>query len=290
MGLTGVITRGDAAGASRSRPALRRGRHRAHRRPRRADGADAATHDDDHRYSVAWIDTLARGSVARPVGADSRRPRDRAPSCTGAAVRRPAGAPAATPARASRSRAPAGLMTALDRARLQRAVVPQGPAATASASRSRSRRSSTRSTGRRAGTGSTARAGFVQYQFVVPDARRGRADRARSSRLRAAGHPSFLSVLKRFGAGQPRAAVLPDAGLDARARPPGRAGARPAVPTRSTGSWSRPAGGSTWPRTRGSRPGPSTRCTRGSTTSASSRRELDPDGVLQSDLARRLDL
>ena len=37
--------------------------------------------DDDYDYSVAWIDTLARGASARPLGAHPRPVRDAATSC-----------------------------------------------------------------------------------------------------------------------------------------------------------------------------------------------------------------
>ena len=62
----------------------------------------------------------------------------------------------------------------------------------------------------------------------VRRARRGRPRPCarRSSALSAAQCASFLAVLKRFGPGEPRAAVVPHAGLDARPRPPRR---RPAA-------------------------------------------------------------
>jgi decaprenylphospho-beta-D-ribofuranose 2-oxidase len=45
-------------------------------------------------------------------------------------------------------------------------------------------------------------AGLVQYQFVIPDAAEAELPRI-LGRVAEAGHPSFLSVLKRFGPGNP---------------------------------------------------------------------------------------
>ena len=168
MGLTGVITCGDAAGAPGRVGVRARCDTERIAGPRRADARPCGDATTTTRYSVAWIDTLARGrSLGRSVL--TRGDHATAAELTGAAARhplaRPAPAPARGPARAARR---AGV--APGRARLQRAVVPQGAPRTGSASSQSiavvlppARR------GRRAGTGSTARAGFVQYQFVVPD-------------------------------------------------------------------------------------------------------------------------
>ena len=109
--------------------------------------------------------------------------------------------------------------------------------------------SSTRSTRSARGTACTGGAGFVQYQFLVPFGAE-EALRHVIARLAESGAPSFLSVLKRFGAGQPGAAELPGARLDADARHPGRC--RPTTAgllTGSTRSCSTPAGATTSPRT-----------------------------------------
>ena len=122
--------------------------------------------DDDYRYSVAWIDTLAARPRAGPLGAHPRRPR-RGRRAPGAAATAPVGRARRARGSACRSRRP-GLVSPAGRARLQRAVVPQGAPRPGRRARSRSRRSSTRSTSSTAGTGSTAAAGSSSTSSSCP--------------------------------------------------------------------------------------------------------------------------
>lgn len=156
--------------------------------------------DDRYRYSVAWIDLLARGAA---TGRAVLTRGDHAPwtRC------RPAPAPGATrwpsaPPASPRPPAPARRPAhPPQRRRLQRALVPQGP---------RLRRGQLQSIaaffypldGVPHWNRIYGRGGFVQYQFVVEygqeDALRRIVDRIAARRC-----PSFLAVLKRFGDADP---------------------------------------------------------------------------------------
>jgi decaprenylphospho-beta-D-ribofuranose 2-oxidase len=125
------------------------------------------------------------------------------------------------------------------------------PAAKANCSRSRT--SSTRWTWCRSGTGSTVRGGFLQYQFVVPDAA-GDVVGTALRELQRIGAPSFLTVLKRLRAANPGPLSFPQPGWTLAADVPARIRAWVRLPwTDLTSSSRRPAGGCTWRRTPGSR-------------------------------------
>ncbi|HXR54587.1 MAG TPA: FAD-binding oxidoreductase [Acidimicrobiales bacterium] len=131
------------------------------------------------------------------------------------------------------------------------------------------------------------RRGFVQYQFVVGDAHQGVVPQAIDI-LQKAGAPCTLSVLKRFGPGDPGPLSFPIPGwtfaLDLPVGPPGL---RPAL--RRLDDIVAGVGGRVY-LAKDARLEPHTFAAMyprlGEFNSV--RRRVDPDGVLQSDLARRL--
>jgi len=195
MGLTGVITRATLRMLPIATSRVRQDTDRC------ADldqvMALMASEDDDYRYSVAWIDCLARGkALGRGVltrgdhaeiedlpHAHRLDPLKYAPTSFG-------GVPAIMP----------GVMTSLAARAFNELWFRRAPA------RERGRpvaiapffhpldavRDWNRLYGRR---------GFVQYQFVVPFGQE-RVIRAVVETLATAGCPSFLAVLKRFGPGR----------------------------------------------------------------------------------------
>ena len=240
--------------------------------------------DADYRYSVAWIDCLARGaSLGRSV-LSLRRPR--APRRPPAAQARPAAAPS-THAR-SCSRAPVGAERAAQPAEhrgVQRVLVPGGARVCTAALETIAAffhpldgvRGWNRIYGSR---------GFLQYQYVVPDEATETVRRTlemlsdgtvrrRSSRCSSASAPGNPGPLSFPAPGWTLALDIPAGG----ARP------RPSCSTTSTSSWSTPAAACTWPRTPACAPSCSPRCTPSSTASPSCAPASIPSGVLQSDLA-----
>ena len=289
MGLTGVITARRAA-HDPGRDRLHVGDDHQRLPDLDAVMAAMAATDDGFTYSVAWIDTLARGrALGRSVlsqGEHATRDRAHRPGRARDPLA-PPGAPAARgAARAARSAwspgRPCAPSTRPGSARRR---------GTGRARSSRCRRSSTRSTASRHWNRLYGPRGFVQYQFVVPDD--AADDVARIlERISGRGAPVVPLRAQAVRPGQPRARCPSRCAgwtlaLDLPAHPGLAAAAR-----RASTSWSwPPAAGSTWPRTPGCDPAllramyPRLdefrgRAPRGST----------PTGVFQSDLSRRLDL
>lgn len=133
------------------------------------------------------------------------------------------------------------------------------------------------------------KAGLIQYQFVVPFGEESAVEAALAL-LRSAGTPPFLAVLKRFGPAAPGLLSFPRPGwtlaLDFPARAPGLAESMDRLDDLVVS-----AGGSTY-LAKDSRMGPSTLEVMYPRLGEfrDVRAKLDPDGILVSDLARRLGL
>jgi decaprenylphospho-beta-D-ribofuranose 2-oxidase len=185
--------------------------------------AKMAETDDRYRYSVAWVDSLARGRhLGRAVltCGDHARVADLPEQARGERLAFAGGTRLAAP-----PWVPSGLLNALTVAAFNEAWFRTAP---------RSRRDELTSIGAFfhpldgvAGWNRIyGRRGFVQYQFVVPFSR---SDVVRLvlEELSTARCPSFLTVLKRFGPGNPGPLSFPLAGwtlaLDLPAATPGLA-------------------------------------------------------------------
>jgi decaprenylphospho-beta-D-ribofuranose 2-oxidase len=284
MGLTGVIVEATIRMLKVPNPFMTVDRERA------SDLDDVmarmSERDDDYRYSVAWIDCLARGaSLGRSVlirgdhgenSSNGRHPGSAHGTLGG-------GLPLAAPAWT-----PGGLLRRSTIRAFNEAYYRAAP-----------RRESGRIEGVReffypldavAGWNRIyGPSGFLQYQLVVPF---GREDALRESleRLSGAGAPSFLAVLKRFGAQRTGMISFPMEGwtlaLDIPAAVPGLAplldGLDEVVAE---------AGGRVY-LAKDSRLGPDALAAMyprlGDWRAA--RERIDPAGVMRSDLARRLEL
>jgi decaprenylphospho-beta-D-ribofuranose 2-oxidase len=258
-------------------------------RTERIDGLDALLrtmreHDDEFRYSVAWIDTLARGrALGRSVL--TRGDHAAAAELSGTAARHP-WRPPADPRLAVPVTPPVGLVNRLGVRAFNEVWFRKAP-------RDRLDLQSipaffhpldlVRGWNRLYGG-----SGLVQYQLVVPDA----AEAAVADALRLlsdAGQPSFLAVLKRFGAGNPGLLSFPMPGWTLALDLPARPALTPLF--QALDELVVEAGGRLY-LAKDSRLDPETfdRMYDRADEFRKLRRELDPDGVLQSDLARRLHL
>ena len=282
MGLTGVVT----AVTMRAIPV-----ESAHItvRTERVAGLDALmrtmrAHDEDYRYSVAWIDTLARG---RALGRSVLTRGDHATRAEleGAGARDPWRAPGPP--------------------RLGVPVTPPGGLVSRPTVRAFNELWFRKAPRDRVGIESIAsffhpldlvdswnrlygRGGLVQYQFVVPD----HAEAALTDALRLlsdAGQPSFLAVLKRFAAGNEGLLSFPMSGWTLALDLPAGRSLGPLF--RTLDRLVVEAGGRLY-LAKDSRLTPETfdQMYERADEFRKLRSELDPDGVLRSDLARRLHL
>jgi decaprenylphospho-beta-D-ribofuranose 2-oxidase len=241
-------------------------------------------HDDDYRYSVAWIDTLASGrSLGRSVL--TRGDHATAAELTGSAARHPWRAPE-SPRLAVRFTPPSGLISrptvrAFNELWFRKA--PRDRVDVESIAAFFHPLDLVEGWNRLYGRG-----GLVQYQLVVPDDAEAALVDALGL-LSAAGQPSFLAVLKRFGAGNPGLLSFPMPGWTLALDLP--AGPALAPLFRTLDRLVVEAGGRLY-LAKDSRLTPETldRMYDRAEEFRKVRRELDPDGVLQSDLARRLHL
>jgi|1186.fasta_scaffold00514_5 decaprenylphospho-beta-D-ribofuranose 2-oxidase len=241
-------------------------------------------HDDEHRYSVAWIDTMARG---RSLGRSVLTRGDHATEAelTGAAARHPWRAP--QPPRLSVPLTPPGGLVSRPAVRAFNELwfrkAPREGVGVESIASFFHPLDHVASWNRLYGRG-----GLVQYQLVVPE----HAENALTEALRLlsdAGQPSFLAVLKRFGATNPGLLSFPVPGWTLALDLPAGPALGPLF--RTLDRLVVEAGGRLY-LAKDSRLSPETfdLMYERAGEFRKLRRELDPNGVLQSDLARRLSL
>jgi decaprenylphospho-beta-D-ribofuranose 2-oxidase len=164
--------------------------------------------DRTHTYSVAWIDTLAGG---RRLGRSVLTTGEHAPraALTGAAARDPRRVPG-NPLLRVPPVVPPGLVTRASVRAFNEAWFRKAP-------RHRTGELQPVATFFHPLDGVAdwnrlyGPRGFVQYQLVVPDAAHETVRRV-LERVVSTGHPSFLSVLKRLGPGNPGMLSFPDTG------------------------------------------------------------------------------
>jgi len=283
MGLTGVLTAVRFATIASPTAFVRV-------QTRRAPDLDSLmslmVDDDAFRYSVAWVDGMARGArLGRGVltRGDHAQPHDVPAGSLGAATMTPGAPTFEVP------RIPFSPLNRLSLAAFNEMWFRKAP---------RSRDDElvrlapffypldavggwNRLYGRR---------GFLQYQFAVPDSG-GEVVRTSLERLAGMGAPSFLSVLKRFGPGRPESPLsFPIAGwtlaIDVPARTPGLATVLDDLDEQVIA-----AGGRLY-LAKDSRAVPATIAAGypGLSAFRAIRSDVDPSGVFVSDLSRRLQL
>jgi decaprenylphospho-beta-D-ribofuranose 2-oxidase len=239
--------------------------------------------DHEYRYSVAWIDSISasgRGVLTR----GDHLPADRLPAVDRSAALAYGPRPLAT----APAFIPGGLLNGLTVRAFNEAWYRKAP---------KSRQGEVQTIGaffhpldgvhewnRVYGPG-----GFLQYQFVVPDAA-GHVVGKALARLRSIGAPSFLTVLKRFGAANPAPLSFPQPGwtlaADVPANVPGLAAALDALDELVLSE-----GGRLY-LAKDSRMAPATMAATYPRLLEWQRirDRMDPQGVFTSDLARRLSL